>query len=131
VRSIALFASRVNLGDDHDGGTQQPGAHGRSVAKRAFALSCEHGWARVHGRRAVQGWKGVAGLPAIRERGRLTPDGLTHVDSWVDEALCECFQVMRTDDRALLDAWIARWSDLVDFEVYPVITSAEAAARAL
>jgi hypothetical protein len=67
----------------------------------------------------------------FRERGRLTPDGLTHVDSWVDEALCVCFQVMRTDDRALLDAWIARWSDLVDFEVYPVITSAEAAARAL
>ncbi len=40
-----------------------------------------------------------------------------------------CYQVMETDDRALLDAWIANWTDLVDFEVIPVMTSAEAAER--
>jgi hypothetical protein len=66
----------------------------------------------------------------FRERGRLTPDGLSYVDSWVDESLRICFQVMRTDRRELLDEWMARWSDLVEFEVYPVITSAEAASRA-
>ena len=67
----------------------------------------------------------------FRERGRLAPDGLTYVESWVDESLRICFQVMRTDRRELLDEWMAQWSDLVDFEVYPVVTSAEAAARVL
>jgi hypothetical protein len=65
----------------------------------------------------------------FRERGRLAPEGLTYVNSWVDTALRRCFQLMETDDPRLLDAWIANWSDLVDFEVYPVITSAEAAKR--
>jgi Protein of unknown function (DUF3303) len=63
------------------------------------------------------------------EHGRLLPPGLTYVDSWIDERLDRCFQLMETDDRRLLDQWTARWSDLVDFEVVPVITSAEAAER--
>jgi len=67
----------------------------------------------------------------FRERGRLAPEGLTYVDSWVDESLRLCFQVMRTDRRDLLDAWMTRWSDLVEFGVYPVVTSADAAARVL
>ena len=65
----------------------------------------------------------------FRERGRLAPEGLVYVSSWVSEDLATCWQVMETDDRALLDEWIAAWSDLVDFEVRPVITSAEASAR--
>jgi hypothetical protein len=65
----------------------------------------------------------------FRERGRLAPDGLSYVSSWVDERLERCFQLMATDDPALLDAWIMQWSDLVDFEVHPVISSAEAAER--
>ena len=65
------------------------------------------------------------------EQGRLLPAGLTYVDSWIDERLDRCFQLMETDDRRLLDQWTARWSDLVDFEVVPVITSAEAAARVI
>jgi N-acetylglutamate synthase-like GNAT family acetyltransferase len=67
----------------------------------------------------------------FRERGRLAPDGLRYVDSWVETSLARCYQLMETDDRALLDQWIAEWADLVDFEVHPVITSAEAAARVL
>ena len=67
----------------------------------------------------------------FRERGRLTPAGLTYVDSWVDVSLRTCFQVMRTDRRELLDQWMAQWSDLVDFEVHAVVTSPEAAARVL
>jgi hypothetical protein len=63
------------------------------------------------------------------ERGRLAPDGLEYVSSWVDEKLELCFQLMETADRALLDAWIAEWSDLVDFEIYPVVSSKEAAER--
>ena len=65
----------------------------------------------------------------FRDRGRLMPDGLAYVASWVDEPMGCCYQVMETDDRALLDAWIANWADLVDFEVIPVMTSAEAATR--
>jgi Protein of unknown function (DUF3303) len=65
----------------------------------------------------------------FRDRGRLAPDGLTYVSSYVDTALRTCYQLMQTDDPARLQEWIARWSDIVDFEVHPVITSAEAAER--
>jgi hypothetical protein len=65
----------------------------------------------------------------FRDRGRLAPEGLTYVSSWVDEKLEICFQLMETDDRALLDQWIANWEDLVDFEVYPVMSSVEAVER--
>ena len=63
------------------------------------------------------------------ERGRMLPDGLEYVDSWVDESLGRCFQLMETDDPALFDRWIEHWADLGDFEVVPVLSSAEAAAR--
>jgi hypothetical protein len=62
------------------------------------------------------------------EQGRLAPPGLVYVASWVSDDLRRCYQVMECDDRALLDEWMARWSDLVDFEVVPVMTSSEAAA---
>jgi len=65
----------------------------------------------------------------FRERGRLAPDGLTYVSSWVTTNMTTCFQVMECDDPRLLDQWMARWSDLVDFEIIPVITSAQAAER--
>lgn len=61
------------------------------------------------------------------ERGRLAPDGLRYVASWVTRDLRMCYQVMEADDPALLEAWMARWRDLTDFEVIPVVTSAEAA----
>jgi hypothetical protein len=67
----------------------------------------------------------------FRERGRLAPDGLRYVASWVDESLGRCFQVMETDERALLDQWISHWSDLVDFDVFVVISSQEATERSL
>jgi hypothetical protein len=60
--------------------------------------------------------------------GRCAPPGLEYVASWVTTDLSRCYQVMRCDDRSLLDAWIARWCDLVEFEVHPVLTSPEAAA---
>ncbi len=65
----------------------------------------------------------------FRELGRLAPEGLTYVASWVDESMATCYQVMEAAERALVDAWIARWDDIVDFEVVPVMTSAEAADR--
>lgn len=65
----------------------------------------------------------------FRDHGRMAPDGLVYVSSWVDEKLERCYQLMETDDRALLDQWIANWSDLVDFEVHQVLTSIEAAEK--
>jgi hypothetical protein len=63
-------------------------------------------------------------------QGRMLPEGLVYVDSWVDaDGLDRCFQLMETDDRALLDEWIGHWSDVVEFEVVRVIDSAAAAAR--
>jgi len=64
----------------------------------------------------------------FREQGRLAPAGVNYIRSWVTADLTRCFQIMEAPDRAMLDQWLARWADLVDFEVVPVITSAEAAA---
>ena len=65
------------------------------------------------------------------ERGRMLPPGLAYLESWIDErGLGRCFQLMETDDPSLFDTWTAAWSDLVEFEIVPVVTSAEAAGRA-
>ena len=58
-------------------------------------------------------------------QGRMMPDGVTYHASWIDPATLRCFQVMEAASTELLDDWIARWSDLVEFEVIPVQTSAE------
>ena len=76
----------------------------------------------------------LSGPGPVYERaagGRMLPDGLVYVNSWVvdDGGMDRCFQLMETSAPALFDAWFERWSDLVSFEVYPVITSAEAAER--
>jgi hypothetical protein len=80
----------------------------------------------------VEHFKNQDPVPVYRrfhERGRLAPDGLHYVSSWVDEKLERCFQLMETEDRGLIEEWIAQWSDLVEFEVYPVVSSKEAAER--
>ena len=67
--------------------------------------------------------------PAIyrrfREKGRMTPDGLEYVSSWIDVDVTTCYQLMRTDNFALFQLWIDNWKDLMDFEIVPVRTSAE------
>jgi hypothetical protein len=64
----------------------------------------------------------------FRERGRLEPDGVRYVSSWVTADLTKCFQVMECDDRGRLAEWTSHWEDLVEFEIISVITSAEALA---
>jgi len=64
----------------------------------------------------------------FRDQGRILPDGLRYVASWVSEDLKRCFQVMECENRGLLDLWTERWNDLVEFEIVPVMTSAEAQA---
>ena len=65
----------------------------------------------------------------FRDLGRMAPEGLVYLSSWVDERLERCYQLMEAPDRGLLDEWMSHWRDLVDFEVYPVMTSKEAAER--
>ena len=65
----------------------------------------------------------------FRAQGRLAPDGLRYVSSVVSTDGRTCWQLMECDDRSLIDHWMAAWSDLVRFEVVPVVSSAEAAAR--
>jgi len=65
----------------------------------------------------------------VEARGRMLPPGLLYLDSWIDEALQRCFQLMETDDPSLLDAWMAQWSDLVKFEVVPLIGPTEASEQ--
>ena len=65
----------------------------------------------------------------FREKGRMMPEGLTYLSSWIDESMQRCYQVMETHDRSLLDQWMAHWGDLMEFEVYPVITSNQAVER--
>lgn len=61
-----------------------------------------------------------------RDSGRMLPDGLEYVSSWVDLNFKTCFQLMRTDNETLFEEWTEKWGDLCDFEVIPVQTSAEA-----
>ena len=77
----------------------------------------------------IEHFKGGDAVPVyrrFRDQGRLAPEGLSYVSSWVDTNFERCYQLMETDDRRLLDEWIGRWSDIVDFEITAVITSAEA-----
>jgi hypothetical protein len=61
----------------------------------------------------------------FRERGRGAPDGLTYVGSWIEANFDRCFQLMECDDARLLQQWVAAWSDLIEFEIVPVVPSAE------
>jgi hypothetical protein len=80
----------------------------------------------------VEHFKNNDALPVyrrFRDRGRLAPEGVQYISSWVDAKLERCFQIMEAAERDLLDRWIENWSDIVDFEVFPVLSSKEAAER--
>jgi hypothetical protein len=80
----------------------------------------------------IERFRGGDAVPVyrrFRDQGRMAPDGLGYVDSWVDEGFTRCFQLMECEDERLLREWIARWEDLVDFEVVPVVPSKVAAER--
>ena len=61
----------------------------------------------------------------LREKGRMMPEGLEYVSSWVDVSMKTCWQLMRVENESLFRAWIDNWKDLMDFEVVPVHTSSE------
>ncbi|PYM14974.1 MAG: hypothetical protein DMD81_16420 [Candidatus Rokuibacteriota bacterium] len=61
----------------------------------------------------------------FRDHGRGAPDGLKYVDSWIDASFDRCFQLMECDDARLLQQWVLSWSDLIEFEIVPVVPSAQ------
>jgi hypothetical protein len=113
-------------------------ADDRDTAARAAGSECstlvdpqEHTMAKTL-YMVIENFKGGDAVPVyrrFRDQGRLAPPGLTYISSWVDTQFQRCYQLMEADDPQLLDDWVARWSDIVDFEVHPVITSAEAAEK--
>jgi hypothetical protein len=62
----------------------------------------------------------------FRDQGRMAPDGVAYVESWVEANFDRCFQLMECDDAQLLQQWASHWQDLVDFEFVPVLRSKEA-----
>ena len=78
-----------------------------------------------------RGGDAVSVYRRFRAQGRIAGEGLKYVSSWVDESFTTCYQLMETDDRSLLEDWMSRWADLIEFEVYAVVTSQEAAQRML
>ena len=64
------------------------------------------------------------------EKGRMMPDGVNYVNSWINEGVTVCYQVMESDSIEKLNEWIGHWNDLADFEIIPVISSAQAKERA-
>ena len=67
----------------------------------------------------------------FEEKGRMMPEGLRYINSWINNEITVCYQVMEADEREKLQQWINNWIDLSDFEIIPVITSAEAKEKAL
>jgi hypothetical protein len=64
----------------------------------------------------------------FRDKGRLMPNGLTFVSSWVQADVSRCFQLMECDDITLFQKWVAEWSDLMNFEIVPVVPGKDTAA---
>ncbi len=74
----------------------------------------------------------AAAYRRLGEQGRLMPEGLRYIDSWIEPDFGRCFLLAETDDPRLIQEWVLAWHDLVDFEVVPVVASkdtAEVAAR--
>ena len=64
----------------------------------------------------------------FRDRGRMMPDGLTYVGSWIEANFDRCFQLMECDDARLLQEWLLNWGDLMQCEIVPVVPSDETRA---
>ena len=63
----------------------------------------------------------------FRDQGRIAPEGVRYISSWVDLHFQRCFQVMEAESEAILKEWMDNWDELVEFEIVPVRTSEEAA----
>ena len=67
----------------------------------------------------------VAVYRRSRDQGRMMPEGLKYVGSWIEANFDRCFQLMECDDPRLFQQWVIRWQDLIEFEIVPVVPSKE------
>lgn len=65
------------------------------------------------------------------EKGRMLPDGVSYINSWINESVTICYQVMESESPEKLKLWMEKWNDLVEFEVVPVISSSQAKEKVL
>ena len=70
--------------------------------------------------------KGKLIYQRFKEKGRMMPEGVVYINSWINEPISICYQVLECDSREKIQEWISHWSDIADFEVVPVMTSEEA-----
>lgn len=65
----------------------------------------------------------------FEEKGRMLPEEVHYINSWIDESITSCYQLMEAGSPEQLHLWADQWKDLVDFEIVPIISSAEAKKR--
>jgi hypothetical protein len=79
----------------------------------------------------IERFKNAEAVPAVyqrfREKGRMMPEGLTYVDSWIEPNFDRCFLVAECNDPRLIQQWVLQWHDLIDFEIVPVVSSKDTA----
>jgi hypothetical protein len=80
----------------------------------------------------IERFRNAEAVPAVyqrfRERGRMMPEGMSYIDSWIDTSFQRCFLLAECSDPRLIQEWVLRWHDLIDFEVLPVVSSKDTAA---
>lgn len=62
----------------------------------------------------------------FEEKGRMLPEGVSYINSWINDDVTVCYQLMEAGGPEKIQEWTGYWNDLADFEVVPVISSAEA-----
>jgi len=109
-------------------GSQSPSAPFRNRVMGQFEMLTRSGTLPAMLFMVLERFRGGDPRPVgerFKHSGRMLPDGVTYHVSWVDVAGARCFQVMEAPHAELLDVWVSRWNDLIDFEIVPVQTSSD------
>ena len=105
------------------------GKHSDAFLQAARVIQYPHELVRLCGALAerFRDQNAKAVYQRFQDKGRMAPEGLTYVGSWIEANFDRCFQLMECDDVRLLQEWVTSWSDLADFEIVPVVPSKETA----
>lgn len=68
-----------------------------------------------------------AALARFKETGGLPPPGIKMLARWHSAAGGQGWTISETDDVGAAYAWTLRWSDLLSFEITPVLTDEQMA----
>lgn len=60
--------------------------------------------------------------PRFKETGAPPPPGVDMLGRWHNAAGNGGFFLVETDDPVALARWLQEWTDVIDFEVVPVVT---------